>query len=183
MHDPLLVRGFEGFRDLLRNGEGFVDRYRTARNALGQVITLDELHHECATALRLFDTVDRSDVWMVQRGEDLGFALKTRQPIGIRRQRRRDDLDGDFALQPRVRRAIDLAHAAGADLRNDFVEAEPSAGCESQSVALIIRTTGRWHREQTPIALDQELPTGFAPEVSTNRDQRERAHAKNPLRL
>ena len=38
------------------------------------------------------------------------------------------DLDRDVAIQLRVARAIDLAHAAGADRHDDFVRAEASAG-------------------------------------------------------
>ena len=69
---------------------------------------------------------------MIQRGEDFGFALKARQPVGIRRKRRRQDLDGDLTFQLRVRRPIDLPHATFADLRGDFVDAEAGAGSEGQ---------------------------------------------------
>jgi hypothetical protein len=34
------------------------------------------------------------------------------------------DLDRDLAIQLRVARAIDLAHAAGAERRDDFVRAK-----------------------------------------------------------
>ena len=63
---------------------------------------------------------------------DFGFALKAREPIGVSRERRRQDLDRDLALQLRVGRAIHLAHAALADLRGDFVDAEAGAGSEGQ---------------------------------------------------
>jgi hypothetical protein len=53
---------------------------------------------------------------MIQGGEDFSFALKASQPVGVSRQRRREDLDGDLALQLRVRRAIDLAPGAGVPL-------------------------------------------------------------------
>ena len=48
MNDPLLVRGFERVRDLLRDRQGFVDRDRAARDPLREVLALDELHHERA---------------------------------------------------------------------------------------------------------------------------------------
>ena len=69
---------------------------------------------------------------MIQRREDFGFALEAREPIGIRGERGRQDLDGDLALQLRVGRPIHLAHAAFADLRGDFVDAETGAGREGQ---------------------------------------------------
>ena len=46
MNDPLFVRGLEGFRDLLRDGQRFVERNRAAGNALRQVVALDQFHHE-----------------------------------------------------------------------------------------------------------------------------------------
>ena len=74
----------------------------------------------------------RGDVRMIQRGEHFRFALKARESIGIGRQRRGQDLDRDLALQLRVGRPIHLAHAAFADLRGDFVDAETGAGDEGQ---------------------------------------------------
>ena len=82
--------------------------------------------------LAFFEAVDRGDVRMVERREDFGFALEAREPVGVGRERRRQDLDRDLALQLRVGRAIDLAHAAFADLRGDLVDAEARAGSEGQ---------------------------------------------------
>ena len=36
-----------------------------------------------ATATKLFEAVDRRDVWMIERGQDLRFALEAREPLGI----------------------------------------------------------------------------------------------------
>ena len=57
-----------------------------------------------------------------------------------RRTRRRQDLDRDLALQLRVGRAIHLAHAAFADRRGDFVDAEAGAGGQGQ----VWRDYSRW---------------------------------------
>ena len=65
---------------------------------------------------------------MVQRREDFRFALKTREPVGVRRERSRQNLDGDLAFEPGVRRAVDLAHPAGADDGDHLVGTETSAG-------------------------------------------------------
>ena len=58
---------------------------------------------------------------------DLRFALEAREPIGVGRERVGQDLDRDVAIQLRVARAIDLAHPAGAERRQDLVGAEPRA--------------------------------------------------------
>ena len=68
--------------------------------------------------------VNVRDVRMIQGGEHFRFALKTREPIGVSGQRRRKNLEGDLTLQLRVRRPIDLAHAAHAERRDDFIEPE-----------------------------------------------------------
>src|SRR6185436_21006904 len=64
---------------------------------------------------------DLRDVRMVQRREHLHFALEAHQTIGVIRQRFRQDLDCDRAIQLPVPRAIDLAHSAGTDRRDDLV--------------------------------------------------------------
>ena len=52
------------------------------------------------------------------------FLLEALQALGIGRERRGQDLDGDVATEPRVAGAIDLAHPAGADLAEDLVRPE-----------------------------------------------------------
>ena len=61
---------------------------------------------------------------MRQRRDCMRLALEARQAIRIGRELRRQDLDRDLATQLRVARAIDLAHAAGADRRDDLVDAD-----------------------------------------------------------
>ena len=59
-----------------------------------------------------------ADVGMVQRRDGPRLALGSfAELLG-------GDLDGDVPSDAGIARAIDLAHAAGADLRDDFVRAE-----------------------------------------------------------
>ena len=90
---------------------------------------------------------DVRDVRMVQRREHFRFALKACEPIVIRRDGRRQNLDGDLALQLGVGGPIHLAHAAFANLGGDFVDAEPRAGGKGQSLWIIGGDTGRVGRE------------------------------------
>ena len=106
-----------------------------ARDPLRQVVAFDQLHHERADAIRFFETVDGGDVRMIQRGEQLRFALKRASRSGSLRERVGQNLERDVALQSRVAGAIHLAHAARAERRNDFVRAESSAGIERHSQA------------------------------------------------
>ena len=141
MNDPLLMRGFERLGNLFRDGQRLVDRDRPARNALRQVLALDEFHHEGLHAVGVLEPVDRGDVRMIQRGEDFRFALKAGQAVGVGCERRWKDLDGDVTLQLRIARAIHLAHAPGPKGGKDFVRAKACAGVQGQTAA--IEYTGR----------------------------------------
>jgi hypothetical protein len=46
------------------------------------------------------------------------------------------DLDGDFAAQPRIPGAIDLPHAARAQRREDLVRPETDAGGKCHGVLI-----------------------------------------------
>ena len=81
---------------------------------------------------------------MIQRGEDLRFALEACEPIGIDRERLRKNLDRDVAIQLRIARAIDLAHAAGAEGSDILVNAKASAGGQAHGMCGIIQ--GAWDR-------------------------------------
>ena len=83
MDDPLLMGGFEGFGDLLRDRQGFVNGDRPLGDAIRQGRPLDQFEDQRLRALRFFQAVDVPDVGMVQRGEDFGFALEASQPVRV----------------------------------------------------------------------------------------------------
>ena len=60
----------------------------------------------------------------------LRLALEPLPDLGRRREMRRQHLDRDRPLEPRVARLVDLAHPARADRREDLVGAEavPAGG-------------------------------------------------------
>ena len=130
MDDPLLVRRFEGFGDLLGDGESFVDGDRPFRDAIRQGRPLDEFEHQRLRALGLFQPVDVPDVGMVQRGEDFGFPLEAGQAVGVRREGVRKDFQRNIPIQLGVSRLVHLSHTASANAGRDFVRSEPYAGCE-----------------------------------------------------
>ena len=68
---------------------------------------------------------------MIERGEDFGLALKAGEPLAIVRDVGRQYFQRDVTFELRVPRAVDLAHAAGAQGREDFVRAEADAGANS----------------------------------------------------
>ena len=70
--------------------------------------TLDEFHHQRTHTPRGFQAVNVRDVRVIQRGEDLGFALKARQAIRIRREEIRQDFQGDVAVEVPIAGAVHL---------------------------------------------------------------------------
>ena len=131
---PSSCAALERFSHLPGDGQRLVHRNRALRNALRKRRAFDQLHHESLHAVGVLEPVDRGDVRMIQRGEDLRFALKARQAVGVGCERRGEDLDRDLTLQLRVRRPIDLPHSTHAELRGDFVDAEAGAGREGQAI-------------------------------------------------
>ena len=133
MDDALLVRGFERLGNLLRDRQRLLDREsRRARCAADRSSPSTSSITSAVMPAHLFEPVDGGDVRMIQRGEDFGFALKTREPIVVSGERWRQDLDRDLTLQLGVGGPIHLPHPAFADLGGDFVDAEAGAGGEGQ---------------------------------------------------
>src|SRR5580658_4365275 len=79
-----------------------------------QGFAFHQLHHQVVRA----DIVEMADVGMIQRGNRTGLALETLAEFLCR------NLDGDFSAKPRVTSQVHLAHAAGANGREDLVGAE-----------------------------------------------------------
>jgi len=94
---------------------------------IGQRLALEKLHHEKTDARRLADVVQRADVRMAQRGNDARLALEALAELRIVGGVRRQNLDCDPPIEPRVARLVHLAHAAGADRRQNLVRAEASS--------------------------------------------------------
>ena len=64
----------------------------------------------------------------IQRRERPGLARETCEPFLVARQEIGQHLDRNVAMELRITGAIDLAHAARANQRDDFVRAEASSG-------------------------------------------------------
>ena len=83
----------------------------------------------------MVETVNLRDVRVVQRGEDPCLLLKSRNTNRIGGGRARQNFYSDVAKQCDVACLIHLAHAAAADQRDDFVNAELSTGTSGNLVS------------------------------------------------
>ena len=70
----------------------------------------------------VFESVERRDRGMVQRSEELRFALESSEALSVPDKGLRQDLDRDFPAELRVAGAINFSHAARAKGRHNFVD-------------------------------------------------------------
>jgi hypothetical protein len=61
---------------------------------------------------------------VIERGQNLRFALETEQTVFILGEERREDLDRDVAIELAVARAVHLAHATAAKEIDDRIRAK-----------------------------------------------------------
>ena len=102
----------------------FRERQRAPAQAVGKRLAVEELHDQEVGAVLRADVVEMADVRMIQRGNGAGFALETLLEFGIGGEMSGENLDGNGAIEARVFRAVDLAHAAGAERGLNFVGTE-----------------------------------------------------------
>ena len=129
--------------------ERLVERDRAARNRSASVISVDELHHQRGDAGRLV-RARRS-----RRCSD-DSATRASWPHARICARRSascangvgQHLDGDLAVQPRIRGSIDLAHASGSDSGGDFVGTKTIAWGERhvRELSSVLEEKGRSER-------------------------------------
>src|SRR5262245_21367193 len=81
---------------------------------------------------------------MVDCGQELRFALESRNTVGIFGEPIGQDLDRDVAMQVRIARPINGAHAALAKWRQDLVGPEALAGCQGHRAHYTQRPSSRY---------------------------------------
>ena len=124
---PRAVRGIERIRELDRDPQDVLEWQRAAQQPVGQRLARQILHHQELDAVLLADVVQRADVRVRQARDRAGFAPKAFLAPGVIGDARRQDLDRDGSIEPRVARFVDFAHAAGAERRHDFIRSQPCA--------------------------------------------------------
>ena len=74
---------------------------------------------------------------MVERRKDARFTLEAGQAIAIRADGVRQHLDRDLSSELGVAGAVNLAHSARPDRREDLVRTDPPTGLEAHSSGLM----------------------------------------------
>src|SRR4029077_14690179 len=89
---------------------------------------LQKLHDDEVNAVLLAEVVELANVGVAEVRDGARFALKTVTRRRLSRELRRKNLDSDRTIETLVDRAINLAHPACADRRDDLVRPKFCAG-------------------------------------------------------
>ncbi len=116
MDDPADVGDAEGAGDI-EPDPGRLARGEPADSTQprGQVLALDELHHQERLAVVGAGLEAADDVRVAQHGRGEGFAPEAHRDVGVLDDLAPKQLDRDRSIEPRVRRAVDGGHPADAD--------------------------------------------------------------------
>src|ERR1700739_4014903 len=108
--------------------EQFARRQRTFLQTLRECFAFEKFHDQEVDAGLRANVIEVADVGMSDGGERAGFAFEAALKFGVAGKMGGQDFDGNAAVETGVARAVDFAHAASADGRDDLVRAE-SAFC------------------------------------------------------
>jgi hypothetical protein len=112
-------------------GQRCVERQRPPLQTLGQAFAFQILQDKEIDSILSSDIVKRADVRMIQAGNSPRLSLQPLPQLRVSRESRRQHLNRDRTLQPRVAGLIDLSHPAGADGLQDLVGAESRAAIQA----------------------------------------------------
>ncbi len=158
VHDPLLVRVGQPFRDLLHHVE-LVPQVVEAPGGdqLLEVGPVEQLHGQVELALLAAEIEDGDDVRMVEARGGLRLAVEPLDELVVGGVELGHRLDRDVTVQRPVVGAIDVAHGPRANLGDDQVLAD--------LLAFHRHIQGGPHRERTPLS-----PSGYPPTRSRRRE-------------
>ena len=134
VHDALVVRGGEGLGELQGVVGGPARGERPRGEPVAEGLPLEELHRGEGLAAVGPEVVDGEDAGVRQRGHRARLALESLAQLGAAGHGLRQHLQGDVAPEPRVGRAVHLAHASRAEGRHDAVGSEAAAGLEGHGL-------------------------------------------------
>src|SRR5688572_22437042 len=131
----MVMRGLQGERDGHSDTQSLDDFERALDDAVGQRRPLDEFEHERRDGAIVFKTVDLADVRMTEGCEQLRFPQKARETVVVNRDSARQDLQRHITIELCLTGPVDLAHAARAEERLNFVRTDARAGCQGHATA------------------------------------------------
>ena len=121
MDDLFFVGGMEAFRNLYGDIHGLLQRERSGVEPFVQTGAFDVRHGNKDHPVRLADFEDRADVGVVERGGRLGLSLEPFSFVFVGQRGVFEEFESDGAVEVEVAGFVHRAHAALAELLDDFV--------------------------------------------------------------
>jgi hypothetical protein len=134
VHDPFLVRRAERVEDLAGDRQRVGDRQAPPAQALAERFSFEKLGDDERAAGVVPDVVDGENPRVGQGGDGARLALEPGERQRVKPGMLGKGLDCDETIQPRVVRAVDLAHSAGADPVENPVRPELRASRDRHDV-------------------------------------------------
>ena len=128
MHDAALVGGVHGAGQGFDQRGGVARRQRGAVELLRQAAAVDVFQREVRQAFVLADFVDLHDVRVLQARDGFGFGAESSPLVRRGVLAGQDHLQGDDAVERDLPGLVDDAHAAAAELAEDFVAGDIYTG-------------------------------------------------------
>src|SRR5580704_1459927 len=116
VNDPLVVRELQCLADLRHDLERLVRPELAVADQCSQVDSVDILHHEVEILLGPAEIVDLDDMRVIEPGQRLGLAGEAFGKGRIITDSRRQNLDGNEAVQLPLPRLVDNSHATLAEM-------------------------------------------------------------------
>jgi hypothetical protein len=136
MHDALAMCLVERVADLDADRERKIDRKGSTGEPRGQRVAFEILQDEIWGAVLVPHVVQRADVRVVELRDGARLAVEALPELRVGGDVRRQHLDGDGAIQPRIARAIHFAHAARPERGDDLVGTNSTADSETHGARI-----------------------------------------------
>ena len=120
VENAFLVGELERLTNLRHDGQRLGGREASSLHGLAQVHTVHVFHQQIVEAARLPKVEDADDVRMVQPRERAALAIETLGEVRVVRERVRQQLERDEAVEVRLAGLEHEAHAAAPDQFNDL---------------------------------------------------------------
>ena len=142
MDHSLAMRFLQRLANLDGHAQQFRGRHRALLDALGERLALQIFHDEKIRAVLLADVVERADIGVIEAGNRACLALEALANFRRIGQMEGQNLQGHGAVEPRIFRAIDFAHSAGADRCDHFIGTQTRSGSECHLRGIIREPSG-----------------------------------------
>ena len=119
--DARFMRLGEALCHLRGNFDYFTYREHAGGKQLAQCLTIYQLHRDVVSGTVLAQFVDGNDIGVIEGRCGARFSLEAVQPITVGGKCDGQNLDGNIAIQARIPRPVDFAHASRAERSDDLI--------------------------------------------------------------